>query len=207
MSSVKLQQMRECNLQMAGPNIAIFASGTGSNFEVIAHADLDCNIALLVCDKPNAPVIQKAEKFGIETLVLEPKQFLTKAAYEEKVLFELKKRQVSWVFLAGYMRLIGNTLLSAYPKRIVNIHPSLLPDFPGKDAVKQAFDRRVETTGVTVHYVDQGMDTGPVIAQRSLNVEQEESLESLTERIHAIEHSLYPDVIRMLLEHEDSIEV
>ena len=192
---------------MVGPNIAIFASGTGSNFEVIAEADLDCRIALLVCDKPQAPVIQKAHKLGVETLVLDPKQFLTKAAYEEKILFELKERQVSWVFLAGYMRLIGGTLLHAYPKRIINIHPSLLPDFPGKDSIKQAFDRKIKTTGVTVHYVDQGMDTGPVIAQRSLEVNPDETLESLTIRIHEIEHALYPEVIRMLLEHEDRLEV
>ena len=105
------------------------------------------------------------------------------------------------------MRLIGGTLLHAYPKRIINIHPSLLPDFPGKDSIKQAFDKKVNTTGVTVHYVDQGMDTGPVIAQRSLEVNPDETLESLTIRIHEIEHALYPEVIRMLLEHEDRLEV
>lgn len=179
--------------------VAIFASGTGSNFEAIVQADLPCEIVMLVCDKPNAPVIEKAENMNIPTLVLNPKRFLNKAAYEEKVLFELKKVQVEWIFLAGYMRLIGDTLLEVFDKRIINIHPSLLPEFPGKDAIQQAFNEGVSITGISVHYVDEGMDTGTLIRQEKLPVHPGETLKELTERIHKLEHKLYPEVIAELL--------
>lgn len=179
--------------------VAIFASGTGSNFEAIVQADLPCEIVMLVCDKLNAPVIEKAKNMNIPTLVLNPKRFLNKAAYEEKILFELKKVQVEWIFLAGYMRLIGDTLLEIFDKRIINIHPSLLPEFPGKDAIQQAFNEGVSITGISVHYVDEGMDTGTLIRQEKLPVHPGETLKELTERIHKLEHKLYPEVIAELL--------
>lgn len=192
--------MKEYTYKMENKTpIAIFASGTGSNFEAIANAELPCEIVLLVCDKPIAPVIEKAKKRSIPVLVLEPKRFLNKAAFEEKVLNELKKVHVEWIFLAGYMRLVGDTLLEGYKDKIVNIHPSLLPKFPGKNAIQQAFDEGVQKTGVSVHYVDEGMDTGALIRQEELTITPGERSEQIEERIHALEHRLYPEVIASLI--------
>lgn len=113
---------------------------------------------------------------------------------------KLQDLEVEWIFLAGYMRLIGETLLSQYEGRIVNIHPSLLPDFPGKDAIGQAYRAGVSKTGVTIHYVDEGMDTGPIIAQEEIERLPEETEEQLKTRIQAVEHRLYPNVINQLMQ-------
>lgn len=181
---------------------AVFASGTGSNFEAIMdqHDNLNCEVVLLVCDRPGAKVLEKAERFGIPTFVLEPKKCDSKEAYEREIVAKLKEMGVSWIFLAGYMRLIGATLLQAFEGQTINIHPSLLPAFPGIDAIGQAFDAGVKTTGVTIHYIDEGMDTGPIIAQESLEVLPEDTKETLQKRIQKIEHQLYPQVIKQLIE-------
>ncbi|MFD1360859.1 phosphoribosylglycinamide formyltransferase [Lentibacillus salinarum] len=183
---------------------AIFASGAGSNFQAIMEKDdLLCDIELLVCDKHDAAVIDRAEQFGVSVLVFDPKVFDSKADYEQILLERLRAARVTWVFLAGYMRLIGPILLNAYPNRIINIHPSLLPDFPGKDAIGQAYQAGVKTTGVTAHYVDDGIDTGPIIAQRKVSVFPDDTIERLTERIQQVEHTLYPHVIQQLLKYEE----
>src|SRR5690606_19267323 len=145
--------------------------GTGSNFEAIVKDFLPCEIALLVCDKPGAKVIGKAEKYGVPTLVFSPKDYASKVEFEKMLVGKLQEANISWIFLAGYMRIVGPTLLGAYEGRIVNIHPSLLPDFPGKDAIGDAFRAGVGKTGVTVHYIDEGIDTGPIIAQEAVVVE------------------------------------
>ncbi|MGP7819425.1 phosphoribosylglycinamide formyltransferase [Niallia sp. 01092] len=185
-------------------NIAIFASGSGSNFQAIVDAveskEIQANISLLVCDKPGAYVLERAEKHQIPSYVFSAKEFQSKAEYEQEILKELKAKKVELIILAGYMRLIGDTLLQAYPQKIINIHPSLLPLFPGKDAIGQALEAGVEKTGITVHYVDEGMDTGPAIAQQEVMVEENETNESLQTKIHALEHKLYPQVIKTLLE-------
>lgn len=182
---------------MSKINVAVFASGTGSNFEAIMEAgDLSCNIVLLICDNPGATVIQKAEKYQVPTFVFRSKDYVSKEEYEKVLVEKLKEANISWVFLAGYMRIIGSTLLEAYEGRIINIHPSLLPDFPGKDAIGQAYHARVKTTGVTVHYVDAGIDTGPIIAQEEIEVKENDTLESLEEKIHHVEHQLYPRVMK-----------
>lgn len=182
--------------------IAVFASGSGSNFQAIADAvkagQLACEIVLMVCDKPGAYCIERAEKANVPTLVLSPKDFASKADYEQEILRELSANNVELIVLAGYMRLIGETLLSAYDGRIINIHPSLLPSFPGKDAIGQAFNANVKVTGVTVHYVDEGMDTGPIIAQEAVKMDENETRESLEAKIHQVEHSLYPKVIQKI---------
>jgi phosphoribosylglycinamide formyltransferase-1 len=182
--------------------IAVFASGSGSNFQALADAvkagQLSCEIALLVCDKPGAYAIERAEKADVPSLVISPKDFASKADYEKEILQKLQMSEVELIVLAGYMRLIGETLLSAYEGRIVNIHPSLLPSFPGKDAIGQAFQAKVKITGVTVHYVDEGMDTGPIIAQEAVKMDENETRESLEAKIHGVEHQLYPNVIQKL---------
>lgn len=183
--------------------IAIFASGNGSNFESIVakfnhHTSTPSNgsISLLICDKPEAYVIERAEKWGVPTIVLQPKAFSSKTEYEQRVLEELKHYDIHYIVLAGYMRLIGPTLLEEYKGRIVNIHPSLLPAFPGKDAINQAIQAGVRISGVTVHFVDEGMDTGPIIAQEAVRVEEAESEQSLAKKIHEVEHRLYPKVVQ-----------
>ncbi|MCT1903559.1 phosphoribosylglycinamide formyltransferase [Oceanobacillus sojae] len=179
--------------------ISVFASGTGSNFDAMMQDEkIADSIVLLVCDKPGAAVVAKAEKFGVATLVLDPKSYPTKQEYEKVIYEKLQALEVEWIFLAGYMRLIGETLLSHYEGRIINIHPSNLPDFPGKDAIGQAYRAGVSETGVTVHYVDEGMDTGPIIAQEQIEMIPDETEEQLKTRIQAVEHRLYPNVIKQL---------
>lgn len=178
---------------------AIFASGTGSNMQaIIDDPEIDCDIVLLVCDQPGARVIQRAEQRGIESFVCSPKTMESKKVYEQAIIQELQKREVEWIFLAGYMRLIGPDLLQAYNGKIINIHPSLLPSFKGLNAIEQAMEAGVKVTGVTIHYVDEGMDTGPIIAQEAVTINPTDTLEDIKEKIHAVEHRLYPHVIKQL---------
>lgn len=183
--------------------IAVFASGSGSNFQALAVSaqagSLNAEICLLVCDKPGAFAVERAEMLGIPALVLSPKVFPSKEAYEAEILQSLIALDVELVVLAGYMRLIGPTLLQAFEGKIVNIHPSLLPAFPGKDAIGQALAAGVKTTGVTIHFVDEGMDTGPAIASAAVKVSDGETRESLQKKIQRVEHSLYPEVLEKLL--------
>lgn len=184
--------------------IAVFASGTGSNFQAILDevksGGLAAEIALLVCDRPGAKVVERAEKANIPVFEFSPKEFKNKEAFETIILNQMKQYNVSYVVLAGYMRLIGETLLTAYPKNIINLHPSLLPSFPGKDAIGQAFHAGVKVTGITIHFVDAGMDTGPIIAQKALEVEESDTLESLSAKIHKLEHAYYPHVLNTLFQ-------
>jgi phosphoribosylglycinamide formyltransferase-1 len=183
--------------------LAVFASGSGSNFQAIVDSiksgDLQAKTALLVCDKLEAKVIERAKKEGIPTFSFSPKSYETKKHYEEAVLQQLKNHRIDWIILAGYMRIVGTTLLQAYEGRIVNIHPSLLPAFPGKDAIGQAFTARVKVTGATVHFVDEGMDTGPIIDQEVVRIEKDETHESLQAKIQRVEHALYPRTIQALV--------
>lgn len=188
--------------------IAVFASGSGSNFQAIQQAidngKLDAQIEIVITDKPDAFVVRRAENLNIPVFSFIAKQFETKAAYEQKIIDILKVHQVEWVILAGYMRLIGHTLLSAFSNRIVNIHPSLLPSFPGKDAIGQAMEHGVKVTGVTVHLVDEGMDTGPILSQAA--VEVVEGNRAATEaRIHAVEHELYTSTLQKLFKNENKL--
>lgn len=185
--------------------IAVFASGSGSNFQAIQEAiengKLDAQIAIVVTDKPNAFVVKRAENFNIPVFSFIAKHYESKADYEQEIIGILKEHEVEWVILAGYMRLIGNTLLSAFANRIVNIHPSLLPSFPGKDAIGQALEHGVKVTGVTVHFVDEGMDTGPILSQAAVEV-VDGNREATEARIHAIEHALYTSTLQKLFKNE-----
>lgn len=183
--------------------IAVFASGSGSNFQAIQEAiergDLQATIEVVMTDKPGAYVVSRATNFGIPVVELAPKTFESKAAYEAAIIAELHARDVEWIVLAGYMRLISDVLLAAFPNKIVNIHPSLLPSFPGKDAIGQAMVHGVKVTGVTVHYVDEGMDTGTIIAQTAVTVidGDREATEAL---IHKEEHKLYTAALQQLFQ-------
>lgn len=184
-------------------NVAVFASGSGSNFQaiidVVKSGELDATLALLVCDKPGAYAIERATAAKIPSFVFNPKDYKNKEAFEKEILVQLKEAGVELIVLAGYMRLIGPTLLSEYKDRIVNIHPSLLPAFPGKDAIGQALAAKAKWSGVTIHFVDEGMDTGPIIVQERIRLSNKETRESLQQKIQRIEHKLYPSILQMLL--------
>lgn len=186
--------------------IAIFASGNGSNFQSIMDAEetkgLKIKTSLLVCDHHEAYVLQRAYGLGIPIFCFNPKEYESKKAYEEVILEHLLAEGVEYLILAGYMRLIGPTILRKYEGRIINIHPSLLPAFPGKDAIGQALDAKAKETGVTVHYVDEGMDTGPIIAQESVPIHENDTEESLKKRVQIVEHHLYPSVLKELFQQE-----
>ncbi|WP_373895310.1 phosphoribosylglycinamide formyltransferase [Virgibacillus natechei] len=184
---------------MSKGKAAVFASGTGSNFQAMMEADLACDVVLLVCDKPGAAVLDRAAERGVPTFVFDPKAFTSKAEYETKIIEKLHETSVTWIFLAGYMRIAGTTLLQAFVGKIINIHPSLLPAFPGKDAIEQAYYKGVEKTGVTVHYIDEGIDTGPIIAQESVDIFPNDTVEELRARLQQLEHKLYPQVINQLI--------
>lgn len=184
-------------------NIAVFASGSGSNFQAIIDAveagELQAYVTLLVCDKPGAKVIEIAEKHGIPSFVFSPKTYVDKQAFETEILEKLNEAEVEFIALAGYMRLIGPTLLEKFEGKMVNIHPSLLPAFPGKEAIGQALEAGVDETGVTVHFVDNGMDTGPIIEQVAVPVYESDTTNHVRRRIHEVEHDLYPKVLQNIL--------
>ena len=183
--------------------IAVFASGSGSNFQaimdVVKRGELKADIALLVCDKPGAYAVEGANIAHIPSFAFNPKEYSSKEAYEKAILEKLTSYGVEFIVLAGFMRLIGPTLLGEYAGRIVNIHPSILPAFPGKDAIGQALAAKAKWSGVTIHYVDEGMDTGPIIVQERVRLSEKETRESLQRKIQNIEHKLYPSILQMLL--------
>lgn len=187
---------------MKSLRIAVFASGQGSNFQALADAvrtgELDATIELLVCDKPQAKVVERAQAAGVDVFSFQPKEYGSREAYEMEILARLEAKKIDLIVLAGYMRLITDKLVQPYYGRMVNIHPSLLPSFPGKGAVEQAVEAGVKVTGVTVHFVDGGMDTGPIIAQRCVSVGDEDTLESITAAIHQVEQQLYPTVVQWI---------
>ncbi|UJL47247.1 phosphoribosylglycinamide formyltransferase [Virgibacillus sp. NKC19-16] len=184
---------------MSKVKAAVFASGTGSNFQAMLETDLACDVVLLVCDKPGAAVLDRAAERGVPTFVFDPKSFASREDYEAEIIEKLHEAGVTWIFLAGYMRIAGATLLQAFEEKIINIHPSLLPAFPGKDAIEQAHDAGVEKTGVTVHYIDEGIDTGPIIAQESVDIFPSDTIDALRTRLQQLEHNLYPQVINQLI--------
>lgn len=185
------------------PNIAIFASGSGSNFQAIADAiqneKLEASIALLVCDNSQAFVIERAKKLQIETFVFNPKSFPSKVDFESMIAQKLIDLNVQLIVLAGYMRIIGETLLKQFPNKIVNIHPALLPSFPGAHGIRDAYEYGVKVFGVTVHFVDSGVDTGTIIDQESFKMDNFMTIDEVEEQIHKIEHQIYPKVLQKLL--------
>ena len=176
--------------------IAVFASGFGSNFQAIIEAvkqqTLNAEIALLVSDNPSSKAVERANAAGIDAFTFCAKEYAGKAAYEQAVLAELWKRQVEYIVLAGYMRIIGPTLLEAYPMHIINLHPALLPSFPG---AHDAFHYGVKVFGITIHFVDEGVDTGKIINQFAFHAEPGDTLETVETKIHQLEHRYFPVVI------------
>lgn len=183
--------------------LGILISGRGSNMIAIADAVRvgtipNAEVAIVISDKANAPGLQKAGERGIETLVIE-RLGRPRAEHDQEMVRALKARNVDLVCLAGYMRLLSSKFLDAFPRRILNIHPSLLPLFPGLDAQQQAIDHGARLSGCTVHFVDQTLDGGPVIAQREVPVRDNDTAESLSARILVEEHRLYPEAVALVL--------
>lgn len=183
--------------------IAIFASGNGSNFQRLVDAQkeglLIGEISLLVSDNPGAYVNIRAKNDGIPAFSFDPKKYSSKEDYESVIIEVLQEMNIDYLVLAGYMRLVGTTILNGYTNRILNLHPSLLPSFQGKNAIQKAMEYGVKVTGVTVHFVDEGMDTGPIILQDVIAIGEDDSLESLTSKIHQIEHKLLLDATNLVL--------
>ena len=183
--------------------IAVFASGNGTNFVALQQAiqtrPIPAEIALLVCDQAEAPVIKKAQADDIPVLVVNFRDYATKADAEAIILSALQREHIEAILLAGYMRIIGQTLLTAYPHKIINIHPALLPKFPGRHGIEDAFEAGVAETGVTIHFIDAGIDTGQIIGQRTVPVMADDTVDSLATRIHQTEYQFYPDVLQSLI--------
>ncbi|MFK4785691.1 phosphoribosylglycinamide formyltransferase [Fusobacterium sp. MFO224] len=183
--------------------VAVFASGNGGNFQSIVENTKNSNlknysVELLLVDKEDAYAKKRAEKLGILCYTVIPKNFSNKKEYEEKIIEILEENEIELIVLAGYMRIISSTLLKAYENKIINIHPAYLPNFPGKDGIGDAFRSGVKETGVTIHYVDEGVDSGKIIYQEKLAIKDGWNLEKLEEEIHKVEHRIYPDILNKL---------
>ena len=182
--------------------IAVFASGYGSNFEVIARAaqagEIAAEVVLMVCDKPSARVCSLADAMGVDKFVFSAKEYPSKADYEREIVSQCREREVELICLAGYMRLVGEELLNAYKGCIINIHPSLLPAFPGVNPLERAMEYGVKVYGATIHYVDETLDGGKIIAQQAVTYEGDD-IEVLTALIHEAEYKLYINTLQKLL--------
>ncbi len=186
--------------------IAIFASGTGSNFEAITLAChqgiIAAEVVLLVCDNSDAEVIERAHKLGVACFVFNPKLYGSKQLYETRIVEELHHWQVDLICLAGYMRIVSSTLLEAFKGAILNIHPSLLPSFKGRQAIAQALSYGVKVFGATVHWVDASIDGGEIVGQRAFTYEGTD-LSEVESLMHATEHILYVETIQKLINKRD----
>ena len=183
--------------------VGILLSGRGSNFRALHAAmtegSVPARIALVVSNRADAPGLAAARELGLETELLPHRGEPSREAHDAKIVAALRSRGVEWVCLAGYMRLLSPVLVRAFPHRILNIHPSLLPAFPGLDAQRQALEYGVAVSGCTVHLVDEELDHGPVVAQRTVTVEPGDSVDTLSARILEQEHRAYPEALKWLL--------
>jgi phosphoribosylglycinamide formyltransferase 1 len=185
------------------PRIGVLISGRGSNLQALIDAigdgRLQARIALVISNRAAAAGLERARQSGIETLVINHRDYSSRDLFDEALAAALKARGVKLVCLAGFMRLVGRALLEAFPNAILNIHPSLLPAFPGVEAQTQALAHGVKVSGVTVHVVNEDLDGGPIIVQRSVQIRDDDTLESLSARILEQEHAAYPEAVQLVL--------
>lgn len=183
--------------------VGILLSGRGSNFRALhaamATGEVPAEIALVVSNRADAPGLTAARELGLETALIPHRGEPSREAHDAKIVAALQARAVDWVCLAGYMRLLSKELIRAFPQRILNVHPSLLPAFPGLEAQRQALEYGVAISGCTVHLVDEELDHGPVVVQRAVAVEDTDSVDTLSARILEQEHLAYPEALRRLL--------
>jgi phosphoribosylglycinamide formyltransferase-1 len=193
----------DCGVLSSSRTLAVLASGRGTNLEALALAErrgeLGGRIAALLCDVPDAGAIERALRLGIEVVEPPAGRYRTRLEDERPWVAALAERGVEVVLLAGFMRRLHETFLAAFEHRILNIHPSLLPAFPGLDAIRRAWDHGVRVTGCTVHLVDPALDAGPIVAQAAVEVRDDDTAETLEARVHDAEHRLYPEAVRRFL--------
>jgi phosphoribosylglycinamide formyltransferase-1 len=194
----------------AARRIAVLISGRGSNLQAlidaIAEGRLDATIAVVISNRADAQGLERARTAGVETMVIDHRGFGSRALFEEALVRELRGRQVSLICLAGFMRLLGPTFLDAYPNAILNIHPSLLPAFPGVDAQRQAWEHGVKVAGATVHLVTGELDGGPIVLQSCVPVLDDDTPDRLAARILVEEHRIYPEAVRILLDGSHAVQ-
>jgi phosphoribosylglycinamide formyltransferase-1 len=185
------------------PRIGVLVSGRGSNLQALVQAIADgrlhATIAVVISNRADAPALAHAREAGIDALTVPHRDFATRDAFEDVLVRELRARGVSLVCLAGFMRLLGRTFLDAFPTAILNIHPSLLPAFPGVDAARQALEYGTKIAGATVHFVTGELDGGPIVVQRAVPVDENDTPETLAARILAVEHQIYPEAAGLVL--------
>jgi len=182
-------------------NIGVLASGRGTNLQAIIEAikegKVEGRISIVISDNPDAHALERAEQNNIETRYINFKEFKTREDYDKKIMECLKEKDIDLVVLAGYMRILSSYFIKMYKNRIMNIHPALLPSFPGLHAQRQAVEYGVKISGCTVHFVNEGVDSGPVILQKAVEVKDNDTEESLAERILKEEHQIYPQAIQL----------
>jgi phosphoribosylglycinamide formyltransferase 1 len=182
-------------------NFAVLASGYGSNLQAILNAlkkkKIKADLKVVISDKSDAFALERAKKAKIASIYINPKDFSDRMAFDRKVLEVLKEHDVDFVVLAGYMRLLSAHFIQAYPNKIMNIHPALLPSFKGVHGIRDAFEYGVKYTGVTVHFVSEEMDSGAIIVQEIVKVSPKDTLKTLAKKIHKVEHKIYPAAIAL----------
>lgn len=195
---------------MARTRVGVLISGNGTNLQAIidrsAAGQLDAEVVCVISNRADAFGLERARKHGIATLHLDHKSFAGRSEYDAEVVRILRQFNVDLVVLAGFMRIVTPVLLDAFPNRVMNIHPALLPAFPGLDAQKQTLEYGAKVSGCTVHFVDAGTDTGPIILQSTVPVQEDDTVETLSARIHLEEHKLYPAAIQLFAEGRLSVE-
>jgi len=186
--------------------LAVLVSGRGSNLQAIIDSidreELDAHLSIVISNTKDAMALKRAEKHGIKTIFIDPSTYLNSKEYDKALVLKLKEFSIDLICLAGYMRILGEEVIQTFEKKIINIHPSLLPAFPGLNAQKQAINHGVKFSGCTVHFVDLGVDSGPIILQTVVPIYDNDDEKSLSKRILEQEHYLYPKAIKMILENK-----
>jgi len=189
--------------------LAVLVSGRGSNLQAIIDSidreELDAHLSIVISNTKDAMALKRAEKHGIKTIFIDPSTYLNSKEYDKALVLKLKEFSIDLICLAGYMRILGEEVIQTFEKKIINIHPSLLPAFPGLNAQKQAINHGVKFSGCTVHFVDSGVDSGPIILQTVVPVYDNDDEKSLSKRILEQEHYLYPKAIKMIQEKKISL--
>ena len=189
--------------------LAVLVSGRGSNLQAIIDSidreEMDAHLSIVISNTKDATALKRAEKHGIKTIFIDPSTYLNSKDYDKALVLKLKEFSIDLICLAGYMRILGEEVIQTFEKKIINIHPSLLPAFPGLNAQKQAINHGVKFSGCTVHFVDSGVDNGPIILQAVVPVYDNDDEKSLSKRILEQEHYLYPKAIKMI--HENKIRL
>jgi len=186
--------------------LAVLVSGRGSNLQAIIDSidreELDAHLSIVISNTKDAMALKRAEKHGIKTIFIDPSTYLNSKEYDKALVLKLKEFSIDLICLAGYMRILGEEVIQTFEKKIINMHPSLLPAFPGLNPQKQAINHGVKFSGCTVHFVDLGVDSGPIILQTVVPVYDNDDEKSLSKRILEQEHYLYPKAIKMIQENK-----